>query len=174
MPASRKPKTKKATPPAEELVVNLRILCRAPLRAADYGAEFGLQDNSSTTHWALTPGMARSDGDLQFDFEARVRPHPRTGEPTFLGNYVHGPTDGRFAYLSWRPAGCRLSQLPPNGPGWVRRMKVHLRSITWAQIRQAVKTGGVLEAAVEGVGRDGGPNCASVPLLGDGWILRQA
>ena len=48
-------------------------------------------------------------------------------------------------------------------------MKIHLSTITWELIEQATKSGGVLEATIEGTAKDGGPNCASVPLLGDGW-----
>jgi hypothetical protein len=29
----------------------------------------------------------------------------------------------------------------------------------------------ILEAKIVGVGRDGGPSCASVKLLGDGWTI---
>lgn len=51
------------------------------------------------------------------------------------------------------------------------RMKVHLATITWDQI--AATEAGVLEVTVSGVGPDGSPACASVPLLAGGWYVRQ-
>ncbi len=71
--------------------------------------------------------------------------------------------------MDWRPG-----QPESPCPTWVRRIKVHLSSITWPQIDEAVKTSGVLEARIQGTGRDGGPSCASVPLLGGGWTVKKA
>jgi hypothetical protein len=51
---------------------------------------------------------------------------------------------------------------------------VHLNSISWEQIEESVRRGGVLEAVVPGTGLDGGPSCASVPLVGGGWTVRRA
>ena len=62
-------------------------------------------------------------------------------------------------------------EVHPNGD---IRIKVHLSSITWAQIDQVAGMDGVLEAVVQGTGRDGGPSCASVPLVGGGWAVRRA
>ena len=86
------------------------------------------------------------------------------GAPDFAGPAVHGKRGERFFYLSW--SGERAGQR-----GMFRRIKVHLRDLTAAQISRAVKTGGVLVARVHAVAKDGGPACASVPLLGGGWNL---
>ncbi|MEI6358011.1 MAG: DUF5990 family protein, partial [Verrucomicrobiota bacterium] len=53
-----------------------------------------------------------------------------------------------------------------------RRIKVHVRDVTSAQIGRAATTDGVLEARVHAVAKDGGPACASVPLLGGGWTVK--
>jgi hypothetical protein len=82
---------------------------------------------------------------------------------------VHGDASRRFLYLSWRPLKWRPGQ--PEPACWLRRIKVHLSSITWEQIEQSVANGGVLEAVLPGTGRDGGPSCASVPLVGGGWAV---
>ena len=52
---------------------------------------------------------------------------------------------------------------------WQRRAKVPLAGITWTMI----KKGSVIEAHIEGTARDGGPACATVPLLGGGWKVVQ-
>ena len=53
-----------------------------------------------------------------------------------------------------------------------RRIKVHLRDVTSAQIGRVATADGVLEARVHAVAKDGGPACASVPLLGGGWTVK--
>jgi len=165
-------KSKLTTPDARlEEIVKLRIICLGPPDPAKYGAEFGLQDNSSTADWIVHKGRSIK-GDLHFECECRVRPQKTNGAPNFLGLFVHGNPAERFLYLSWRPVKWLPGQPEPATRVWVRRMKVHLRSISWEQIDEAVGIGGVLEARVEGTGRDGGPACASVPLLGGGWFVR--
>lgn len=153
--------------------IRLRVICRKPLPAHEYGAEFGLQDNSATSPWVIHAGTPRANGDVVFECECRVRPHPRTGAPSFLGDFVHGDAARRFLYLSWRPRNWRPGDPDPAAPGWVRRIKVHLSSITWSLIDEAVK-GGALEAAVAGTSKDGGPACASIPLEGRGWSVTRA
>ena len=84
------------------------------------------------------------------------------GALDFAGAAVHGKRGERFFYLSW--SGERGGQR-----GMFRRMKIHLRSVTEAQVAQAAKSGGALVARVHAVAKDGGPACASVPLLGGVW-----
>lgn len=155
-----------------ERPVRLRIVCKAPPDPDHHGAIFGLQDNSSTAQWSLHAGSRKPNGDFVFDCEARVRPKARTGDPNFLGDFVHGKPDERFLYLSWRPKDCLPVPPAMGSPRWQRRMKIHLSTITRELLEEAMQSGGVLEATVEGTGKDGGPNCASVPLLGGGWTVR--
>jgi Family of unknown function (DUF5990) len=159
--------------PDGERSVLLRLICMAPLDPERYGAVYGLQDNSTTSEWVLHPGVPLPGGDLQFDAFCRVRAHPKTGAPSFFGPFTHGDAARRFLYLSWRPKDRRLGHPEPIGT-WQRRLKVHLSSISWEQIDAAIASGGFLEAKVPGIGRDGGPSCASVPLLGGGWTVRKA
>lgn len=154
-----------------ERVVRLRVVCKAPPDPDQHRANFGLQDNSTAAHWMLHVGIRKANGDFVFECDARVRSNARTGDPNFLGDFVHGKPDERFLYLSWRPKDCRLAQPGMASPSWTRRMKIHLRGITWQQIEEATQAGGVLEASVQGTGKDGGPSCASVPLLGGGWTI---
>ena len=54
------------------------------------------------------------------------------------------------------------------------RMKIHLSPITWEQVEEVSQDpGSVLEVTVSSVDRRGAPACASVPLLDDGWIVRE-
>lgn len=121
--------------------------------------------------WRLQEGRAdliaptRATGDeIEFEFTLRVGP-PRDGLPNFLGPAAQGPADGRFVYIN---SGRRAGQL---GTGWDRRAKVPLRGISAALLNAALTDGGyLLEARIAGTGKDGGPACATVPLL-EGWRL---
>jgi hypothetical protein len=157
--------------PRPEQRIRLRIICQKPPSPQLHGAEFGLQDNSTTANWVIHAGQTQPNGDVHFECECRVRPHAGNGSPNYLGPFVQGGTSERFLYLSWRPIGPRPGQPEPSCT-WVRRMKVHLKSITWEQIDESLKKDGLLEAVVPGTGRDGGPSCASVPLVGGGWAVR--
>jgi len=169
-----KPKKTTATKARTEQRVQLRVICVAPLRPEQFGAVFGLQDNSTTQDWVVHPGHVQPNGDIHFECECRVRPNQATGEPNFLGSFVHGSLTERFLYLSWRPTNWRPGQPDPACPAWVRRIKVHLSRITWAQVDQALLPGRVLQAKLPGTGRDNGPSCASVPLIGGMWTVQDA
>ena len=169
---SKSPRRTASSKQRAEERVRLRVICVRPPQPKQYQAAFGLQDNSSTADWVIHAGKHQPNGDIHFECECRVRANPRTQAPTFLGPFAHGDAAKRFLYLSWRPVGWRPGHPDPPSP-WVRRMKLHLSIITWAQIDQAVKTQGVLEAIVPGTASDGGPSCASIPLVGGGWSVRR-
>jgi hypothetical protein len=99
---------------------------------------------------------------VSFDFDVRVG--TRTGWlPNFLGDFAQGPPDKRFVYIN---SGTLAGQ---SDSPWSRRAKVPLTGISAALIAKARRTGGVLAAEYEGTGRDGGPSCATVPLIGGDW-----
>lgn len=91
----------------------------------------------------------------------------RRRAPVFLGPFTQGPPAKRFVYVTWTGE--------ENGMrGMFRRLKLPLAGITWAQIDAALgKPGGVLTATVAGRARDGGPACATVPLLDGGWRVER-
>lgn len=147
-----------------ELVVLLRVrLAEAPPRACAGYAEIegGLQRKTE-----VLPGEIGPDGIPRFACELRARRDAATGAPVFLGPSAFGPPAARFLYVSWsavRPAD------PGAGRARFRRAKVPLGGITWAQVEEAAAgTGGVLEATVPALARDGGPVCATVSPR-DGW-----
>jgi Family of unknown function (DUF5990) len=169
--------TIKSKPPANasrriEEHIRLRVVCQDPPPPERYAAEFGLQDNSTAAEWVIHAGRVFPNGDIHFECECRVRPQKKTGSPNFLGNYVQGSPFARFLYLSWRPRDWAPGKPEPPCGTWLRRMKVNLSSITWEQIDEALKLNAVLEAVVRGTGRDGGPSCGSVPLVGGGWVVQ--
>ncbi len=67
--------------------VRLRIICISPPKPENYGAAFGLQDNSTTKEWVIHAGETQPNGDVQFECECRVRRNPANGKPNFLGPF---------------------------------------------------------------------------------------
>lgn len=112
----------------------------------------------------LVDAVSAGDGALVFEAAVRVGGKRADGGPNLLGPFAHGRPDDRFLYVN---SGTSAGQ---PGSGWTRRAKVRLGGIGWELVDRALRDAGiVLEARLEGTGRDGGPVCASVTLLDGGW-----
>ncbi len=110
----------------------------------------------------VSPAMA-TGADLTFDLAVRVRAEG-DGPPNLLGPFVYGPRGDRHVGLL---VGTLAGQ---TDSCWTRGIKIKLRTITWELIQQLdAIPDAVLEARIAGKARDGGPACATVPLLGGGW-----
>lgn len=102
----------------------------------------------------------RSKGaDLTFDFTVNHAGELPDGAPRFLGKVVQGPPAARFVYL------CSGTLAGDPESCWTRRAKIPLAGIPL----ELCRSGRRLEARIDGRARDGGPACATVPLLGKGW-----
>src|SRR5262249_28026099 len=109
----------------------------------------------------VAPTLATGD-DLTFDLTVRVR--PEEDGPNLLGPFVQGPRGQRYLSLY---SGTLAGQ---TDSCWTRGAKIGLQQITWDLIHLVDATpDAVLQARIGGKARDGGPACASVPLLDDGW-----
>ena len=123
------------------------------------GVTFCLQRGRS----ALVPPVEATNEYLSFDFTLRVR-MGKDGKPNFLGPFAQGPPNGRFVYVN---SGTSAGQADSS---WTRRAKVPLTGIGWKLIERALAgTNTILETQIEGKAKDGGPACATVPLLDGGW-----
>lgn len=122
------------------------------------GVVFRLQRGRSE----LLPPSKETARRLTFDFTLRVEPGAAGGPPRLLGPFAQGPPAKRFVYVnSGKQAGQTESC-------WDRRAKVPLAGVDASLIEQAARTGAVIEAQIAGTGGDGGPACATVPLV-SGW-----
>jgi hypothetical protein len=115
--------------------------------------KFGLQRGRRD----LDPPTSSSREAIAFEFAVRVGRRP-DGTPNFLGPYAQGPPTARFVYVN---SGTLAGQADSC---WTRRAKIPLGGMTWQMIQDARRTEGVVEAEIDGTGRDGGPACATVPL----------
>ena len=104
---------------------------------------------------------AAQASDVAFDFSITVS-DSKSGAPKFGGDFVQGTPARRFIYID---VGTYAGQ--KNTP-WSRRMIVLLNGITQEQINRALKPGHRLCASIQGTGQDGGPSCATVPII-NGW-----
>ncbi|MDQ0464569.1 hypothetical protein QO010_002353 [Caulobacter ginsengisoli] len=100
-------------------------------------------------------------GRVAFDVPVKVTTGP-DGAARLVGPAIQGPTGDRFIYVNW---GTCAGQ---HGTPITRRAKVRIGTLTPAQIEAALAPGKRLETAFAGVGKDGGPACATIPLIG-GW-----
>ena len=88
------------------------------------------------------------------------------GEAKVRGPAVQGPRGGRFLYLA---SGTRAADVMSP---WNRRAKISLETLPLDAIRnRPAGAAVVLAGEISGTAKDGGPACASVPLLGKGWAL---
>lgn len=134
--------------------VPLRIVVLEPLPGVTYALQRGRDELVPPA--TKTP-TAESPAGLSFELTV-LASGSRNEPPRLTGPFAQGPPSGRFVYVSSGTlAGQRESC-------WSRRAKVPLPGITWADIDEVLRGGRVLEAAVRGTGRDGGPSCGSVPL----------
>lgn len=101
---------------------------------------------------------------ISFDFTVRIGQPQANGTPNFLGPFTQGPPAERFVYVNSGTSAGQATSI------WTRRAKVKLVGITQTMIDGALATpGAVIAARIAGTAKDGGPACATVPLLEGGW-----
>jgi hypothetical protein len=129
--------------------IPVRIIVEKPLAGVTMQVQRGRDE-------LLPP--AKADGK-QLVFNLTLNADLSDSRPNFLGKYAQGPKDARFIYVN---SGTYAGQ---HTTCWARRAKLSLMSVTTEQVREIVARSGVLETSFPGIGRDGGPTCASVKGL---------
>jgi hypothetical protein len=141
---------------AQELPLRVTVLRPPP--QVKFALQYGRTELVAPSHMSST--------EISFDLRLRIGARRPNGRPTLLGPAAQGPPDARFVYVN---SGTRAGQ--PNSC-WDRRAKVPLTGITWTLIEAALAVpGAALEARIQGSAGDGGPACATVPILEPGWHL---
>ena len=142
----------------DAIPVTLRVTLVGPPADVQFGVQQG-------RYGVLA--AARATGEtLSLDFPGEFRPG-KEGEPVLYGPHAQGPPAERFVYVN---AGTYSGD---SVSCWGRRAKIPTRGVTWELLERARQTpGAVIEARIAGKARDGGPACATVPLLEPGWQVR--
>jgi hypothetical protein len=139
-----------------ELVIRITVLRVPP------GVTFAIQRGK---HELLAPSRSK-DGSLIFDLSVRVSERKGGGSPNVSGPYAQGKPGDRFIYLN---SGTMAGQ---SESCFTRRAKIKTGGITWKLVQRACAEGAAVETQIDGTAADGGPCCATVPLLG-GWKVSQ-
>ncbi len=143
--------------------MNRSLPLRITLIKPPHGVPFCLQQGKAD----LVPPSTDSGENVSFDFTVNIANNRTHGPPNFRGPFVQGPPGGRFIYIN---SGTYAGQADSC---WSRRAKIPLSGITWDLIEETLsKSCAVLEACIAGTAGDGGPACATVRLLKDGWKVQ--
>lgn len=143
-----------------KVALPIRLILVDPPAGIDYGIQSGRGSKYETLFV-----QQRKRRDVSFDFSLTVLDNREDGQPNFQGPFAQGPPGGRFVYVD---VGTYAGQ---TNTEWARRMKVPLTGITWELIKKVVsRPGQTLTARIPGTGKDGGPSCATVRLIG-GWEI---
>lgn len=135
--------------------LTLRIVIMRPPPGVEWRVQSGRDE-------LLAPRSVSPD-EIAFEVNVNVT---MQGPVNFRGAVTQGPPKARFIYVN---SGTRAGQV---ASCWDRRAKISLTGITRAQVARAIENAdALLESRFAGTSRDGGPACATVPLLDDGWRL---
>ena len=136
---------------ATSKTLTLRIEVVGPVSGCAYALQKGRDE--------LEQVQVAKQENLSFTFSVELK-LSADGSLDSKGPHVQGPRGNRFVYInSGTMAGQPMSC-------WTRRAKVSLRTL-YGAAAEAVSN--KLEVHIVGSAGDGGPACASVALLDDGW-----
>lgn len=142
-----------------EQELTFRIILLNPTQ----GVLFGLQKGSGNKYETIQKQKGTA-GELMFDCPVMVKGDEQKDPlPRLTGPFVQGAAPNKFIYID---IGTYAGQM--DSP-WSRRLKIPLSGITWDVMKRLNSDPKVvLVTRVEGTGRDGGPNCATVKPFA-GW-----
>ena len=109
------------------------------------GVMFSLQDRAKV----LSQQTLSTGADITFTLAVE-----RDAGGRVLGKFAMGPPAQRFLYI------CSGTSAGQFGTCWTRRAKISLTNLPATAL---------LEGEIQGRAKDGGPACATVPLLRGGW-----
>lgn len=141
-------------------MAKIEVPLRAIIENPPPGAMWALQRSKGDLSDLWPPTRSSADR-LEFEFSVQAE-RADDGALRLLGPCVQGPPQGRFFYLN---SGGYAGE-PASHYG--RRAKIALGAITWPMI-EALVPGQRLEVRIAGKAKDGGPACATVPLLAPAW-----
>jgi len=132
-----------------------QLLLRIVVVDPPSGTTFALQQGRSE----LVAPVKATASSIVFEFPVFVA-DAASRPPRLTGGFAQGPPDSRFVYVN---SGTMAGQADSC---WTRRAKVPLTGISTTLLRSALAGNGrILGARISGRARDGGPACATVPLL---------
>lgn len=143
--------------------ITIQIILERPFP----GVLYALQKGTGALYESIQAQVA-SDHDLIFDGVIKLKGDGvKYDYPDFGGPLVQGTKTARFLYID---IGRTAKQM---GSEWSRRLKIPLTGISWDMVRQLQSLpNSMLQTKVPGIGKDGGPNCATVKPFA-GWHIKK-
>lgn len=139
--------------------VKLHIILQTPPAAIDYGLQKGAGSQYDTEQIQRSVGK-----DLHFTLTAEVKEgKAESSSPVLKSPSIQRGDPHNFIYID---IGIAAGQ---HGTDISRRLKIPIMGITWEKINQ-LQANDILQAVVPGIGKDGGPNCATVKPF-TGWHI---
>ena len=135
--------------------MTLRIILEKPFR----GVEYGVQKGRGTDYQTIQKQKGGS-ADLIFEIPI-VAKFDKKGNYIFSGPFTQGKSQDQFIYID---IGTYAGQ---KDTPWSRRLKIPLKGISKPSIDN-LPVQKALVTKVPGIGKDGGPNCATVNPF-SGW-----
>lgn len=124
-----------------------------------------IQDGPTATRRFVAP-TAHSAARALFELVVPVRETPQGSLLT--GTLIQGPAGSKFIYVNiGRQAGDASSPFD-------RRVKVSLAGVSVALLQRAMERDAALEVEYSGIGPDGTPACATVPLDPDWHVVDES
>ena len=151
---------------SDEMTIPCRVvLSGVPAEGFDEFKGFAAVEPGLQNGDHLEPAEDFGEGKLAFYFPLKVKKDSQTGRPSFLGPHAFGSPQERHVYICW--CGDKDGERRP-----FRRMKVPLKTVEWRQVEGLFHAEDeVLQAEVSAQAEDGGPACATVALVGEGWHI---
>jgi hypothetical protein len=149
----------KRTDPTSARPITLRLALLNPPAGVAWAVQLGRTE--------LLPPVRVTPDQVSFEVPLELV-SSASGEPRLRGAAVQGPAGGRFIYVN---SGSRAGVV---GSGWDRRAKVHLSSVPLEMLQaRPASEALLLHGEITGTAKDGGPACASVPLLRGSWSFEK-
>ena len=140
--------------------INLHITLLKP--TAD--VHFGIQKGSGNKYETILKQTSAAK-DLQFEFTVIIKPG-KNGMMDFFGPIVQGNVGERFVYIDIGTYAAQTNSI------WGRRLKIPLYTISQEDISKLLADDKImLYTHVNGIGKDGGPNCGTVKPF-EGWKIK--
>jgi len=144
--------------------IHQTVRCRITVVNPPAGVQFAMQRGRHD----LVEASRSSADRISFDFTLRLGPPLPNGLPNFLGEFAQGTPSDRFVYVNSGQSAGQHDSI------WNRRAKIKLAGISIELLTKALALpDATLEAEIAATARDGGPACATVPILGKGWHIDQ-
>jgi len=141
--------------------ITFRVILQTPPAGVDYGIQKGSGNAYETIQKQRSTGK-----DLEFEFPLTVKTG-KDNSPDFSGAIAQGKAGERFIYIDIGTYAGQADSM------WGRRLKIPLTGITAASIKKLLAgTNLHLVSKVQGIGKDGGPNCGTVKPF-NGWHLSE-